>query len=116
MVFKWCDHNPDVVMWSSEETVIPYRCRTDGAVHRYFVDLKITFKNGVTTLVEIKPERQTQEPKPAKRRSKTAIMEALTYAKNRSKWDAAAEYAKNRGWMFEIWTEKTLQSMGIKIL
>ena len=30
-----------------------------------------------------------------------------------NKWGAAMEYALDRGWTFEIWTEKTLSKMGI---
>ena len=30
-----------------------------------------------------------------------------------NKWDAAREYAKDRNWGFEIWTEDTLTQMGI---
>ena len=30
-----------------------------------------------------------------------------------NKWEAANDYAKDRGWEFQIWTEKTLKSMGI---
>jgi hypothetical protein len=30
-----------------------------------------------------------------------------------NKWKAANEYAKDRGWEFQIWTEKTLTEMGI---
>ena len=28
-----------------------------------------------------------------------------------NKWEAANEYAKDRGWEFQVWTEKTLQEM-----
>jgi hypothetical protein len=30
-----------------------------------------------------------------------------------NKWKAASSYAKDRGWSFQIWTEKTLTEMGI---
>ena len=30
-----------------------------------------------------------------------------------NKWKAANEYVKDRGWVFQVWTEHTLQSMGI---
>ena len=33
------------------------------------------------------------------------MTEALTYVKNMNKWEAANEYAKDRKWKFEIWTE-----------
>lgn len=115
-VFKWCDENISVVSWSSEETVVPYRCRSDGKNHRYFVDLKITFKTGVTYLIEIKPKKQTQEPKVRTKKTKAYITEVLTYAKNMSKWEAAREYCADRGWIFEVWTEDTIKALGIKLL
>ena len=110
--FYWCDHNPNIKSWSSEETVIPYFYDVDKKYHRYFMDLKITYKDGRTILVEIKPEKETQPPKKPDR-SKRYIRESLTYVKNMNKWEAANEYAKDRGWSFQIWTEKTLTEMGI---
>ena len=38
---------------------------------------------------------------------------ALTYVKNMNKWEAANEFCKDRGWEFHIWTEQTLQEMGL---
>lgn len=114
-VFKWCDTNPDILKWSSEETVIPYVCKTDNKYHRYFVDIKMTTKEGIF-LIEIKPECQTVAPKVPKRRTKKYIKEGLTYVKNRSKWEAAERYCKKRGWTFKVWTENTLKGMGIKII
>jgi hypothetical protein len=40
----------------------------------------------------------------------------MTYAKNISKWEAAKEFAEDRGWSFEVWNEDFLKSLGIKIL
>ena len=37
----------------------------------------------------------------------------MTYVKNQCKWKAAEQYAKERGWVFAIWTEHTLTAMGI---
>ena len=110
--FLWCERNPKVKHWSSEETVVPYYWDVDKRMHRYFVDLKITFETGNTILVEIKPEKETELPKNPNK-SKRYIGEAMTYVKNMNKWEAANEYAKDRGWEFQIWTEKTLKSMGI---
>ena len=110
--FRWCDENPNVKHWSSEETVIPYFYDVDKKYHRYFMDLKITFKNGKTILVEIKPEKETQPPKRPDK-SKRYISEAMTYVKNRNKWEAASKFAKDNNWGFQIWTEKTLTKMGI---
>ena len=108
-VFQWCDKNPKVKQWSSEEIVIPYYYEVDKKYHRYFVDMKIVFEDR-TLLVEIKPEKETLPPT-GPRRTKQYIAEGLSYVKNMNKWEAANEYAKDRGWQFQIWTEKTLQEM-----
>lgn len=115
-VFRWLDENDNVKKWNSEETIIPYRCKTDNKVHRYFVDLKVTFKTGQTYFIEIKPEKETIEPRPRSRKTASYIKEVMTYVKNISKWEAATEYAKDRNCIFEIWTEKTIKSLGIKLL
>ena len=114
-VFKFMDSNPDVIKWQSEETVIPYRCKTDNRVHRYFMDVKMVTKNK-TYLIEIKPKSQTQAPKQPKRKTKRYITEVMSYIKNTSKWETAKAYCADRGWEFEIWTEETLQRLGIKLL
>ena len=115
--FKWCDTNSDIKSWSSESVTIPYKSATDGKFHRYFVDLKITFNDEKTILVEIKPKRQTKPPKKKKTRvTRRHLSEVMTYGKNISKWTYAEAYAKDRGWEFQIWTEDTLQDLGIKII
>ena len=108
-VFSWCDSNPNVKSWSSEEVIIPYYYEADKRYHRYFPDLKIVFEDR-TLLVEIKPEKETVPPTGPKRTRKY-INEGFTYIKNMNKWKAANEYCKDRGWEFQIWTEKTLQEM-----
>lgn len=110
--FIWCDNNPNIKSWSSEEVVVPYKWDIDKKMHRYFVDLKITFNDNKTLLIEIKPDKETSPPKRPDK-SKRYINEAMTYVKNMNKWEAANSYAKDRGWNFQIWTEDTLHSMGI---
>lgn len=109
--FQWCDANPKVKKWSSEELIIPYYYEVDKKYHRYFPDLLIQME-GKTILVEIKPDKETAPPT-GQKRTKKYINEGLTYIKNMNKWEAASEYAKDRGWEFQIWTEKTLQEMGL---
>ena len=104
----WCDKNPAIVKWSSEETIIPYRCPTDDRMHRYFVDFKITTSAGKTYLVEVKPMKQTQPPVYPGRRTQRYLTESLTFMKNQAKWKAATEYCKDRGWEFKIITEHEL--------
>lgn len=104
----WCDKNPSIIKWSSEETIIPYRCPTDDRMHRYFVDFKITTSAGKTYLVEVKPMKQTQPPVYPGRRTQRYLTESLTFMKNQAKWKAATEYCKDRGWEFKIITEHEL--------
>jgi len=108
MFASWCDKNPSVIKWSSEETIVPYRCPTDGKIHRYFVDFKITVKEGKTFLVEVKPEKQTLPPVYPGKRTQRYLTESLIFMKNQAKWDAAKNYCKDRGWEFKIITEKEL--------
>jgi hypothetical protein len=110
--FAWCENNSEIKEWSSEEIVVPYYYEIDKKYHRYFIDLKITFNNGKTILVEIKPEKETTPPKRPDK-TKRYLNEALTYVKNQNKWQAANEFAKDRGWEFQIWTEKTLEKLNI---
>ena len=109
--FRFCDYNPNIVKWSSESVVVPYISPIDGKVHRYFVDNYVVIKEGNILkkyLVEIKPYKQTMPPPKPKRQTKGYIYEAYEYAKNQSKWEAAREYCKDRGWTFKILTENEL--------
>jgi len=108
----WCDNNPNVVSFSSEEIIIPYKSPVDGKYHRYFVDFMIKIKtkdNTIRTyLVEVKPKRQTQPPEIKKRITKQYINEVTTWGVNQSKWKAAIDYCLDRGWEFKILTEQDL--------
>jgi hypothetical protein len=110
---NYCDTNPDIIKFSSEEIVIPYVSPIDGKRHRYFVDFYMKVKQTDGTikeyLVEIKPKRQTQPPATnPTRKTKQWLNEVVTWGKNQSKWDAAREYCKDRNWEFLILTEKEL--------
>lgn len=113
MVMQKFDSHPDVLEWKSEEIIIPYRSPLDNRVHRYFPDFFVKYKNrsGVIehVLIEVKPAAQTRPPdvkegKPTKR----YINEVATWGINSSKWKAAEEFCKDRGWRFQIITEKEL--------
>jgi len=109
---NWCDANPSVLSWSSEEFFIPYRCPTDNRIHRYFPDAKIQVRDKTGTvktyIVEIKPGKQTVPPSTPKRKSKQYIAEVMTWGKNSAKWAAAREYCRDRGYEFIIITEREL--------
>ena len=110
--FKWLDINPQIKEWSSEEVIIPYFYDIDKSYHRYFVDIKYTTVEGKTYLIEIKPDKQTKPPT-GKRKTKQYVTEATTYVKNQCKWKAADKFAKDNNYEFQIWTEHTLQKLGI---
>jgi hypothetical protein len=114
--FRWLDDNPSIKSWASEEFFIPYLCKTDNRMHRYFVDVWFETLEGEQYIVEIKPKKELSPPKKPPRKTKRFISESLTYIKNQSKWESAQKFAQSRGWKFVIWTEDTLKSMGIKIL
>lgn len=114
--FRWCEANPKVKLWNSEEVVVPYKYQVDNKLHRYYVDLLIQMDNKETYLIEIKPKAQTQPPKKRSRKTKKYVNEQLTYIKNQDKWEAADQFAKHKGWKFQVWTEETLKNLGIKVL
>ena len=114
-VMKYLDENLNIVEWSSEELAIPYLCPTDNRWHRYFPDfiVKTKIKDGTTQtmILEVKPKKETVEPKKKKKVTKQYITEVMTWGKNQAKWRAATEYCADRNWQFKLITEKEL---GIK--
>lgn len=109
---KHLDTNDSILEWSSEEVAIPYICPTDNRRHRYFPDfiVKAVTKDGKTQtmMLEVKPKKETREPKKKKRVTKQYITEVMTWGKNQAKWAAAREYCADRGWIFQLITEKEL--------
>jgi hypothetical protein len=109
------DDHPRVVTWGSEEVVIPYRSPIDGKVHRYFPDFIVTKLNNEgkkeTVIIEVKPAAQTRPPAVQSKVTRRYITEVTTWGVNEAKWKAATEFCLNRGWQFQIFTEKEL---GIK--
>ena len=111
----YCDMNPNVVEWSSEEIVIPYKDPVQKKVRRYFPDfyMKVLEPNGKTQsyLVEVKPKKQTELPKkPLQRKNQKAyISEVMTYATNTAKWKSAERYCRDRLWKFKLITEVELE-------
>lgn len=110
MVF--CDTNPDVLEWSSEEIVIGYISPADNKQHRYFPDFFMKVKdqsgNEKKFLIEVKPYSQCFPPK-GKNKTKRFITEMQTYAVNQAKWKAAKYWCDQRGIEFKVMTEKELQ-------
>jgi hypothetical protein len=109
---KWFDTTPNIIEWSSEECVVPYISPLDGLQHRYFIDFYAKNKrsDGIVEqlLIEVKPFKQTQAPKPRKIRTLRSIKEEQTYKVNEAKWIAARKVADKLGWKFMILTENEL--------
>jgi len=114
-VFFWCDTNRNVLEWSVESIAIPYLYEIDQRIHRYYPDViaKIQTSQGIKKyIIEIKPYRQTLEPKKPKNKNKKRqdrfIYETLRFIKNKNKWNATEQYCKKYGFEFKIITEKDL--------
>lgn len=110
-------------------------CRQSGAspldplnwpVHEYYPDFYVALRDDEDEdgtkiqklLIEIKPHYQTERPIPpppgAKLQEQKKFNEAAkTYLQNIKKWEAAIAWAKNHGMEFKVFTENTLQKMGI---
>jgi deoxyxylulose-5-phosphate synthase len=117
---KYCDRNPNILKWSSEEIVIKYLYSVDKRWHRYFPDFYIQYiskKDGKErdAIVEIKPYAQTKKPilENFKTR-KSKDYAAAEYIKNMDKWRAAKLYAKERKMKFIILTENDIEFRKLK--
>ena len=108
----YCDNNPNILEWGSEEIIIPYKSPLDKKVHRYFPDFFIKYKNSsgkiIREIIEVKPKRHLSPPKEPKRKTKRYLGEVNTYIINQAKFKAAEEFCKNRKLGFRILTEEHL--------
>lgn len=111
-VMVWLDTNSNVLEWGSEEFSIPYVKPTDNRIHRYFPDFyaKMRAKDGKikTVVLEVKPEKETIEPVKKKRLTKQYVEEVVTWGVNKAKWDSAKRFCDDRGWEFQLITERHL--------
>jgi hypothetical protein len=136
---RWCDFSPSVVKWSSEPTTVQYadriskleECKKYGlnpndpknwVMRNYHVDFWLIIKKPDELLekwvIEIKPSSKLKKPIPPHpdaplKEHRKFNTEAKEYLLNESKWLAMNEYAKKNDAKFFIFTEQTLQKMGI---
>lgn len=111
----YCDTNPAILEWGSEELIIPYKSPLDSKIHRYFPDFYIKYKDKEGKLrkliVEVKPKKYTVAPtKRPKRKTMKWQNEVREYLKNTAKWEAAKQWSGKRGMEFTILTEDVLGS------
>lgn len=110
---RYFDRCSSCLSWGSESAVVRYFDPVKRKERRYFIDFTAVFKtkDGTTKkfYIEVKPHRQTLKPKQSKRKkASTFLVESNTYITNCAKWDAAHKWAKSRGGVFIILTEKDL--------
>jgi len=109
---QWCDKNPNILRYGSEEFSIPYYNPVKQRVCRYFPDfiMEVLETNGKKQkyVVEIKPKRQSVPPVQGKKKTKTYLNEMNTYAVNQSKWKAIQEWCDDRMIKFQLITESEL--------
>ena len=109
---RYCDSNTNILEWGSEEIALPYRSPVDSKVHRYFPDFVMKVKESTgeikTYVIEVKPRKQTKEPRIPKKKTKSWLYEMKTYTVNQAKWKAAKEFCADRKIEFKIVTEKEL--------
>jgi len=111
-VFSKLDIWDNVLEWSSEEIIIRYRSPIDMEIHRYFPDVYVKMKTKddkiIEMVLEVKPLAQTLEPKKPKRITKRYLEELATYGINQAKFKAASAWCADRGWKFQLITEKNI--------
>ena len=70
---RWCDGNVNILKWSSEEVVIPYKSPIDNRYHRYFPDFYVKMKSSTgkieERLIEVKTVKQVKGPTIQKKRT-----------------------------------------------
>ena len=106
---RYLDRQPNVLKWSSEEIIIPYKSPIDGQWHRYYPDFWVKTATG-ESVIEIKPKKQTVPPKPNPKHKRRYLREVKTWGINEAKWKAAKEVCENKGWKWQILTEDILKN------
>jgi hypothetical protein len=108
----YCDRNPKIIEWGSEEIIIPYVSPIDRKPHRYFPDFYIKMVNTdgqyVRHIIEVKPKKFLKPPKKKSRTTQKFLREVATYGTNQAKFEAARKYCKDRKYKFTILTEDHL--------
>lgn len=94
-VMLYCDRSDAVIWWGSETVDIPYYDPTTHKWRTYYPDFYITYVGR-----QGKPITKILEIKPASQRS---------WKINKAKWKAAKEWCRERGWEFQVLTEKEIK-------
>lgn len=110
--FQFCDNNPNVVKWGSEEIAIPYMKPFPGGYKpaNYYPDLYVEYidreGNYKRELIEVKPEKFTRASRA--RKTETKAFENMQYIVNMAKFTAANHWCEKNGIKFTVMTEKSI--------
>jgi hypothetical protein len=114
-LMRYLDTHKDIIGWASEELAIKYISPIDNKYHRYYVDFVVhkRLPDGTkeTILIEVKPHVQTMQPpprKPGQKITRSHIRLIKQWGVNDAKWKAARAFCDERGYKFQIMTEKEL--------
>ena len=110
-IMNWCDFEKNIVRWSYEQIIIPYKSPIDRKIHKYYPDFYIerSTEDGIKKyILEVKPHYQVLDPT---NKPKTTIHEMKTYIVNEAKWEATLKYCKKKDLEFKIITEQNHPSL-----
>ena len=103
---QFCDTNPNVISWGSEEFRIKYFNPIKNKVCDYIPDFIIKYRDqsGIvyTEVIEIKPKSQTVIGK------KTNTYDKVQLVINHAKWTAAKAFCEAHNIKFKVLTESEL--------
>jgi hypothetical protein len=101
---NFCDNNPNVIAWGSEEIKIGYYNPIKKKFCTYLPDFIVKYKNErgqvITEVVEIKPMKES------KQRAKMSIYDKAMLITNHAKWKAAGAFCAKAGIKFRVLTEQ----------
>jgi hypothetical protein len=115
-VMNYLDLCSNVIKWSSEKIIIPYKLPKEldgtGKIRRYFVDFYCEVKNndGIIKkyLIEVKPKSQSIPPSTPKRITKSYKHKVMTFMINQFKWESAKKYCESKGYEWMVLTEEQI--------
>lgn len=111
-VCMWLDRTPAVKKWGIESAIVPYLDPVTKRQKRYVIDFTalIEDKDGALRkyYIEVKPHKETIRPEKGRKSDRKFLVEALTFARNSAKWQAASAFAGSKGAQFILLTEMEL--------
>jgi hypothetical protein len=103
---QFCDKNPNVIAWGSEEFRVPYWNPVKKTTCSYIPDFIIKYKdaqgNLITEVIEIKPLKESVV------KPKMSAYDKVALVINHAKWTAAKALCDAAGIRFRVLTEQEL--------